>query len=719
MVFTIIRWNAIISIPEEIWEECICDSLGDMNVFSSLAEGEAMAKLLPAVKEAAESTAKSPVQTRGPPEGKASRNFGNEINSEKDYKNFGWVRANDIISAGYWKNFTENFAQAVTKLQKYPKSKLGEFMIAVYDVNETSGIADVIVFAKGTIESPIITKILQIYEYDEKKLDKYRRNVYDLERRGIQPQVGELFELYRNTDFGDYVKFKTISGENARDNEQLGTDRGAGSGATFETEGEQFSREVITEFNSPEEAKESGNAAHEHGKASRETFSNDKNKANTESGGHYGEKGSQNSELLERGEISAAYRSEDDIWKHSKNTRMLKSLLGLTDEQLRNNNIKAGDTGWLESYQGSNGFGEPDDKQKARRFLQGVHRKLSRTKLKNVDTVERKLSSYVLENFSETVFKTEDGRILSLWHWTNKKFSQFRYGDIGFHAGTFDASYAIMFDKSQKGETGIFKELYFNSKNPLFIDRDLTKWTPYLVAVVSNVLSESEIAEIYSLDGAARQQYDSEAAIRVREMLKAKGYDSIIYTNDWEGGLSVIAFDAEQFYTVAENGVDVEGHASRELDAIDAMDELAEREGRGRMGVEPLSDREILAGALEGAAVNDIERNKLAEYRASIDRMNAESAKLAELKKEIKELTFGKGKKDPERLKALKSEATKTENRINVYDKKLLGLETASVLKDVLEREKKKAYSRAAQKGREAMHRNVEGRRKTEMRQYI
>ena len=57
---------------------------------------------------------------------------------------------------------------------------------------------------------------------------------------------------------------------------------------------------------------------------------------------------------------------------------------------------------------------------------------------------------------------------------------------------------------------------------------------------------------------------------------------------------------------------------------------------------------------------------------------------------------FGKGKKDPQKLKALREEATKTENRINTYDKKLLNLEASSVLKGVLLREKQKAYKRAA-----------------------
>ena len=43
--------------------------------------------------------------------------------------------------------------------------------------------------------------------------------------------------------------------------------------------------------------------------------------------------------------------------------------------------------------------------------------------------------------------------------------------------------------------------------------------------------------------------------------------------------------------------------------------------------------------------------------------LDAEEKKLAQLKSELKELTFGKGVKDPARAKALREEIVKTENR--------------------------------------------------------
>ena len=46
--------------PDQIWEECICDSLGDMNIFSEKNAREFAAKMLPEIKTVVTETAKSP-----------------------------------------------------------------------------------------------------------------------------------------------------------------------------------------------------------------------------------------------------------------------------------------------------------------------------------------------------------------------------------------------------------------------------------------------------------------------------------------------------------------------------------------------------------------------------------------------------------------------------------------------------------------------------------
>ena len=116
-----------------------------------------------------------------------------------------------------------------------------------------------------------------------------------------------------------------------------------------------------------------------------------------------------------------------------------------------------------------------------------------------------------------------------------------------------------------------------------------------------------------------------------------------------------------------------------------------------------MSTRNLLANALESTAQNDIERQKLAQYKEKIDLINSEEQKLKELKGKIKDLSFAKGKRDTEQINKLQFEANQTANRINTYDKQLLKLEASKPLKDVLQREKQLAYKRAEQKGKEAL----------------
>ena len=174
--------------------------------------------------------------------------------TDEDYNNFGWVRVNDVVSEGYWDNFTRNYAEAVYNKRFDRITSDGEYMIEIYDQNleERLQVIDHIVFAKGSIKSPNVTKILQIYEYDETKLNKYRRNVYDFGRRGIQPEIGELFELHRKADFAAYDK-ESDSREISRYSKQLGTERGASSSKTsrvkeyvFDNDDEQYQQRTDT-----------------------------------------------------------------------------------------------------------------------------------------------------------------------------------------------------------------------------------------------------------------------------------------------------------------------------------------------------------------------------------------------------------------------------------------------------------------------------------------
>ena len=139
------------------------------------------------------------------------------------------------------------------------------------------------------------------------------------------------------------------------------------------------------------------------------------------------------------------------------------------------------------------------------------------------------------------------------------------------------------------------------------------------------------------------------------------------------------------------------GHTSR------PEGELGKSALYSKRDTESLSNRSLLANALESAAQNDIEKNKLAQYKSKIELINSEEQKLQDINKELHELWFSKGKRDEKRINELRFEQKQTENRINTYDRQLLTLEASKPLKDVIDREKKLAYKKAQKEGKEAL----------------
>ena len=107
-----------------------------------------------------------------------------------------------------------------------------------------------------------------------------------------------------------------------------------------------------------------------------------------------------------------------------------------------------------------------------------------------------------------------------------------------------------------------------------------------------------------------------------------------------------------------------------------------------------VSNRTLLSRALESAAQNEIELKRLREYQSKAALIDGEQKKLSDLRSQIRELSFAKGKRDMAKLAALKEEAAKSAKRLDIYDRQLLRLEAAKPLKELLEREKTAAEKR-------------------------
>ena len=81
------------------------------------------------------------------------------------------------------------------------------------------------VFAKGTIESPNVTKIIKIDSDNFQEIEYERREILEAERRGIQQKTGELFRFYYKTDFIGELRNKGISSTENRNSGGLDAKR--------------------------------------------------------------------------------------------------------------------------------------------------------------------------------------------------------------------------------------------------------------------------------------------------------------------------------------------------------------------------------------------------------------------------------------------------------------------------------------------------------------
>lgn len=74
-----------------------------------------------------------------------------------------------------------------------------------------------------------------------------------------------------------------------------------------------------------------------------------------------------------------------------------------------------------------------------------------------------------------------------------------------------------------------------------------------------------------------------------------------------------------------------------------------------------LTMREVLVGSLEGAALTEADAKVLERYRRRVREIDGYDARLREVNREIREISFGKGKRDTAKLAELKSEKARLE----------------------------------------------------------
>lgn len=336
-----------------------------------------------------------------------------------------------------------------------------------------------------------------------------------------------------------------------------------------------------------------------------------------------------------------------------------------------------------------------------------------------------------------------DGTPKEMYHGTsNSGFTVFNTygGNFGlFGKGSYftdNPEVADSYTRKGKGQNPGVYGVYLSIKNPLDMDAqaDMNAWKrafedadldlSYLDGVVTNEDAFRQLKENLADEGYLRW----EAEDLVTELIEGMGYDGITHIGGGRYGSKdgpkhrvYIAFEPEQIKSSTDN-----------IGTFDGSNPDIRYQKRD---TESVSNRTLLANALESATVNDIERKRLQEYKAKTEEVQAAEEKLRELNLLLN------AEQDQKRLKEIRLEAQQTANRITIFDKQLLRLEATKPLQDVLKREQKAAYDRGVQKGKKALEeyrvraekkqqetiqrhqesrkRSLDNRKKTEMRQKI
>ena len=233
--------------------------------------------------------------------------------------------------------------------------------------------------------------------------------------------------------------------------------------------------------------------------------------------------------------------NNDSVWQRSDDSEGVYECLGTGKKRLYRSQEEGNrHIDWGRRFGDLNVY-EPREKEHA----YGVLRKISQLKISSQDSDGRKLSKEQKNFFKDTVAKNSKGELFTLYHATDAQFNEFLFGDFAFHVGTLGQALRI----DNKGKKYI-KEVYVNITNPVFISEDTMHWPGLAVASkleAQGIISSSDYKNLSKVDGFWKIDYNSDANKEIRNILKEKGYDGIVYNNGFEGdSISFMAFDPNQ-----------------------------------------------------------------------------------------------------------------------------------------------------------------------------
>lgn len=237
---------------------------------------------------------------------------------------------------------------------------------------------------------------------------------------------------------------------------------------------------------------------------------------------------------------------------------------------------------------------------------------------------------------------------------------------------------------------------------------------------------------VYDFKG---QEYREKTYYDIIKKAQEAGHDGVVFQNTYDASNN--ATDEMNTVCAVFNSAEIKS-ATDNIGTFDRSNPDILHQYRDYTSI---NERRALVAALEASAQTDSEKMALTEYRRNLGYLEQQEQKLVQLRREIRQLSFAKGKRDMAQIQSLREEAMLTSNRIDTADKALLRGEKMAPIKRLLQsetakaalaekqrtaaalREEKQAASKEqrelADRYRERMRKNVEGRKMTETKNKI
>lgn len=178
--------------------------------------------------------------------------------TKKQYESFGWVRANDVMSAYSYKRLMSAYTSVATKNNYAPQTPEGHFILEAYDVHDYPLYIATI---SGSVEMPVIHSVYKIDIPSRTVIDYVREMIESVLRDSGTASLGssgvyaanEMVYVYHREDSSEYSRYVEEHERNAK--RGIGKNRFVSyrerlnrTGSTEQSENYDFSlRETSTE----------------------------------------------------------------------------------------------------------------------------------------------------------------------------------------------------------------------------------------------------------------------------------------------------------------------------------------------------------------------------------------------------------------------------------------------------------------------------------------